>query len=127
VLVAQALCEARLIEPTHDSLLGGADGEWCTFENVLAPSGGRCAQVACRNYFIDETKTQTVVRADRTRGQNHSHGLLEPDLPGEPVQAAPERNGTHQRLRQAEARGVGSDDDVAGERKLEAAAKGNGR
>ncbi len=77
------------------------------------------------NHLVDETEFVAFAGGDVPRGQDHAHGALEADLARQPLQAAGQRGEADARLRQREGRILGSDDEVAGERDLEAAAHGD--
>src|ERR1700704_5415734 len=58
---------------------------------------------------------------DVARGEDHAHGALQADLARQPVQSAGQRRESYPRLRQGEHRILGSNDEVASQRNLEAA------
>src|ERR1700689_1663673 len=64
-------------------------------------------------------------RADVTRGQDHAHRALEPDLARQPLQSAGQGREADARLRQREGRILRGDDEVAGQRNFKTAAHGD--
>src|SRR2546428_4400540 len=72
---------------------------------------------------MDEAGAVRFGGRDPAAGQQHAHRGLERDRARQPMHAALERHAADARLRQSELGVLGRDDDVAGQRQLEAAAQ----
>src|SRR5260221_11797512 len=112
-------------QPAIDRLLRGADRHRRQLQDLRRPALRRGERLPLRHHFVDEAERLPLARADATAGQDHAHGLLQRDLPRQAVQPAGQRGKADTRLGQGEDGILGGDDEVAGERDLEAAAHGD--
>src|SRR5260370_9840613 len=121
-----ALLGDRLIQRDRkallDGLLGGADRHRAVLADRFRPAFGRRQGFTLRYHLIDETELMAFARADVTRGEDHAHGALEPDLARQPVQSAGQRRKAAAPLGQREGRILRGDDEIAGHLDLETAA-----
>ena len=97
----------------------------CSCRSVSAQRSAAASASPGRHHLIDEAEFQTLPRRDVPAGQDHAHGPLQPDLARQPVQATGQRRQADARLGQREGRVLGGNDEVAGQRDLEAAAHGD--
>src|SRR5712664_798629 len=109
-------------EALLNCLLGGADRHWAVLADGLRPAFRGDKRFACRHYLVDEAEFVTFLGGDVARGEDHAHGALQTDLARQPVQSAGERGEADMRFGQCEPRILGGNDQVAGQRNLEATA-----
>ena len=91
----------------------------------LGPAPRLRHQLGVRHHLGDEAQLVAFLGRDVAAGQHHAHRLLERDHARQALHAAGAGGQADLGLGQGEGRLVGGDDDVAGERDLEAAAHGD--
>src|SRR6266436_2494493 len=106
-------------------LLGGADRHRAVLADGLRPAFGGDKRFAWRHHLVDEAEFVAFLGGDVARGEDHAHGALQTDLARQAVQSAGERGEADVRFGQCEPRILGGNDEIAGQRNLEAAAHRN--
>src|SRR6266851_10053283 len=113
----------RHMQSAERRFLGRLNREWPAFHNLSRPSLSRRHQVLERNHLVDQAPSMGFLGAERLGGEHHAHRDLERDMAWQAMDAARTRHQTDARLREAQARMLGGDDDVAGERDFASAAQ----
>src|SRR5450631_2631399 len=72
-------------EPFLNRLLGGADRHRAVLADGLGPALGGSQRFAGWNHLVHKTEFMAFLCGDMTRGEDHAHGTLQPDLARQPV------------------------------------------
>src|SRR5499433_3072648 len=110
-------------ESRQRGLLAGADGERRALQDLVGPLQRRGHELGARHHLVDHAQAVSLLGRHVTAGEDVAHGDLVRDHAGQAMDATGAGHEAHAGLGQAEAGGVGGDDDVAGQRHLETAAE----
>src|SRR5713226_9632100 len=121
-LEQQALALARL-QPLVRRLERELDGDRGIGGDLLQDDLGAGDQIGCRNDLVDQPDTIGLQRADHLSGEDELERATLADQPRQPLRSAASGNKSELDFRLAEFRGLYSDPDGAGHRRLAAAAE----